>query len=143
MPIRALYASGGLERVFFLLLSFRPPFKNAELAAEKTDDSRFILVDLLMKVLADPFVDRVTSEDAYFAFLLVKAMPAQARRAFFDIDQGARWTLVMKKMSNEQRESDSLNLFGGDEADPGRNTILSQLLADETWKTEGRSGWTP
>lgn len=138
VPIRALYASGGLERVFFVLLGFRPPFKNAELAAEKTDDSRFILVDLLMKVLADPFVDRVTSEDAYFAFLLVKAMPASARRAFFDIDQGARWTLVMNKLSQQQRESASLNLFGGDEqAEVGRNTILSQLLADQTWKAEG------
>ena len=40
VPIRALYASGGLERVFFLLLGFRPAYRNAELAAEKTDDSR-------------------------------------------------------------------------------------------------------
>ncbi len=134
VPIQALYASGGLERVFFLLLSFRPASKNAELADATSDSSRFILVSLLMKVLVDPFVDRVTSEDAYLAFLLVKAMPPHARRAFFDVDDGARWTLVMKKMSQQQRESESLNLFGGGQADAARDAILSQLLADAAWK---------
>jgi hypothetical protein len=137
VPVRALYASGGLERVFFLLLSFRPPFKNAELAAEKTDESRFKLIDLLMTVLADPFVDRVTSEDAYFAFLLVKAMPAEARRAFFDVDHGARWTLVMNKMSQQQRESAALNLYGGGPAGADRDALLSQLLAEDVWAPGG------
>ncbi len=134
--VEDLYGNARLQRMFFLLLTFRPAYKNSELAEELTNDSRFILVSLLMKALVDPFTDRVTSEDAYLAFLLVKAMPASSRRAFFSIEGGERWKLVMTKLSQQQRESEALNLYSGGRGDSDRNALLSQLLADDVWKPE-------
>ena len=134
--VEDLYGDRKLQRTFFLLLTFRPAHKNMELAEQITNDSRFILVSVLMKVLADPFTDRVTSEDAYLAFLLVKAMPATARKAFFDIEGGDRWKLVIEKLSQGQRESQELNLYSGGEGESDRNALLSQLLSDNAWKSE-------
>jgi hypothetical protein len=131
-----LYGDSRMQRMFFLLLTFRPAYKNSQLAEELTNDSRFILVSLLMKALVDPFTDRVTSEDAYLAFLLVKAMPASSRKAFFSIEGGDRWKLVMDRLSQQQRESEALNLYSGGAGDSDRNALLAQLLADDVWKPE-------
>jgi hypothetical protein len=61
-------------------------------------------------------------------------MPPHSRKAFFNAHGGARWTLVMDKLSQQQRESASLNLYTGGKAEADRNALLSQLLEDEIWE---------
>lgn len=151
VPVDLLYVDARFQRVFFTLLTFRPAYKNAALAERLTDSSRFRLLDLLMKVLVDPFTDRVTSEEAYLAFLLVKAMPPHTRKAFFGIHQSTPWwrklffsandtapaTVMMDKLSQQQRETESFNFYSGGKEDADRNALLSQLLNDEVWEPQG------
>ena len=124
VPVKALYLEGVRRRVFFRLLMFRPPYKNEELAEDLASTSFWVPVD---------------SEDAYLAFLLVKAMPPHSRQAFFSAEGGSKWTLVMEKMSQQQRESESLNFYTGGKDEEDKNALLSQLISDEVWGPQSAS----
>lgn len=118
-PVAALYTEGDLRRVFYRLLTFRPDFKNEELAESLVDT---------------PWYSAVTSEDAYLAFQLVKAMPKRARAVFYNSNGGANWKKVTDKMPVSMRESETLNLYTGGEGDKDREALLVQLISDEVWQ---------
>ncbi len=123
-PISKLYVEGSRRVVFLQLLSFRPPHKNEAIAEE---------------IISTSFFVPVSAEEAYLAFLLVKAMPERARAAFFRSEGGEKWTTVFDEMSLQMRESETLNLYTGGKEDKDRESILIQLLSDEIWQNPDTS----
>lgn len=77
----------------------------------------------------------VTDKEAYLAYLVVKALPADEREAFI-ADNPKQWDRIKSEMSESMRQSRDLNLYIGDKAGTDRASVLGQLAEADTWTTK-------
>jgi len=138
-PVRALLdpvgtggAAGGHGRMETLLrvAEFRPVSANLLLAED---------------LLAEAWIfNRVSSEEAFLAFQLVKALPDDVRAGFL-AEEGGRWAaLIYGNMSQSMREAAGMNLYRGGEGRLDLASIQSQLLEDDLWSggcSTARARW--
>ncbi|NUN14178.1 MAG: DUF4157 domain-containing protein [Myxococcales bacterium] len=75
----------------------------------------------------------VTSEEAYLAFHMVKALPEADRKAFMEADGGKWWASIDAEMSQQMREGKGTHLYSGGENDKDINSLRTQLLDDAVW----------
>lgn len=124
LPIKSLYDESTHRRtVFARLLKARPAYKNAALAEDLIDDPWY------------KFWDPVTSEDAFLAYELVRAMPEGAQSAFIAGREEA-WEAILDNLTQSARDSRRFNLYGGGKNDEDRNNLLTQLLDETVWTPE-------
>ncbi len=77
-----------------------------------------------------------TSEEAYLAFNLMKAMPANYREKFQALNPDW-WDRMMGEMNDSQLNSDDLNMYQGGEDGKDRESLLTQLADEALWNAQG------
>ncbi len=95
------------------------------------------LVAQMKDLLSLGFFDwAVTSEEAFLAFNLLRALPERDRAVFLEANHGEWWKTIQKEMSAAERASIAATFYGGGEGGKDRQAIRVQLLDDKTWKPE-------
>lgn len=125
IPVKGLYDTEKRRVAFTHLAATRPAFVNQQQAADL--------------ILSSP-----NSEDAFLAFLLVKAMPEMPRTAFLKairIDwkgsEVKRWDELIAALPVNIRESETFNFYTGAKEKQDEQAILGQLLDEKLWTAEG------
>ena len=126
VPARALYRDRDLRNAFVQLAAVRPAYLNARLAEDLTTSPWW-------KVWDDVAVD-----EAYTAYLLVKALPVRGRAAFLKGRGGDKWKAVLAALPASIREDPAFNFYGGDKLEKvaqqtDRQGLLTALMDDELW----------
>lgn len=75
----------------------------------------------------------VKDNEAYLAYLCVKALPDEEREAFVS---GDKWDTILGEMSADMRQSRDLNMYVGDQEGTDRANVLGQLAESNTWTGE-------
>jgi hypothetical protein len=107
------------RKVFLMLVSFRPAYKNVELAEKLLSYGLFDWV--------------ITDEEAMLAFHLVKALPERARQSFLAFEGEKYWKRIDDNITQSMREGAAMNFYTGGTEGADRNSILSQLVDDDVW----------
>ncbi|NOT87868.1 MAG: DUF4157 domain-containing protein [Lysobacter sp.] len=140
VPVKALYAQNAPERkVFLQLLLARTGYKSIESVLRLTDEInvKIPIIGMLINSISG-FFSHVDSEEAYLAYQLVRSMPARARRAIMEYEEGGPWGRVTANLSTSQREAETTHFYQGGKNGEDRDSILTQLMFDETWTQAGR-----
>ncbi len=140
IPVKHLYSPhSNARRSFMQLLLARPAYRSLESVLELTSqvDVRVPFVGMIVNAIGG-FFSYVDSEEAYMAYQLVSSMPARARKAIMEYDNGTRWSRITSGLSVSQREGDTTHFYQGGKDGKDRDAILQQLLLDETWTQAGR-----
>ncbi|MCW8084277.1 eCIS core domain-containing protein [Sabulicella glaciei] len=127
IPARALYGNKALRDAFVHLAAVRPAYLNAKLAED-------LATSPWWKVWDDVAVD-----EAYTAYLLVKALPVRGRAAFLKARGGEKWGPVLEALPASVREDPAFNFYGGDRVEKGREEtdrqgLLMALMDDKLWE---------
>ncbi len=101
------------------LAEMRPPWKNIELA------ERLLSSAWIFNVL--------TSSEAFYAFQIVKVLPAAVREGFLSRDDGEYAGRIYDNLSPSMREGAGLNFYRGGEGRLDLANIQAQLLDDALW----------
>ena len=137
VPADRLYnQDSNARRAFMQLLLARPAYRSFESVLELTGqvDVNVPFIGMIVNGIGG-FFSYVDSEEAYMAYQLVSSMPARARKAIMEYDNGTRWSRITSGLSVSQREGDTTHFYQGGK---DRDAILLQLLLDETWTQPGR-----
>ena len=140
VPADRLYnQDSNARRAFMQLLLARPAYRSFESVLELTGqvDVRVPFIGMIVNTIGG-FFSYVDSEEAYMAYQLVSSMPARARKAIMEYDNGTRWSRIISSLSVSQREGDTTHFYQGGKDGKDRDSILQQLLLDETWTQPGR-----
>lgn len=74
----------------------------------------------------------VKDNEAYLAYLCVKALPAEERAAFVQ-DNPDQWARIQSELDPDTRQARDLNLYIGDKAGTDRASVLAQLADAKMW----------
>jgi len=137
-PVRALYrpalpdvsreeregsrAPGPHTRMAALLriAALRAPWRNVELAED---------------LLSEAWIfNQVDEQEAYLAFQLIKVLPERIRENFLEAEGGAFADRLRGNLTQEMRESATMNFYTGGEGRIDQASIQSQLLEDAPWQ---------
>lgn len=118
---------------------FAEPNRAATLRLFSARDTQHVLQHARDLLTLKFFTDwAVTSEEAFLAFHLIKALPEAERAAFMSADAGEWWAKVEGEMSQEMRESASTTFYKGGKGHEDRDRIRATLLDDETWSSPAK-----
>jgi hypothetical protein len=126
IPVKGLYTSERRRRAFIHLVATRPDYKNTQLA------------DNLMSSPWWHVWDTVTSEEAFLAYMLVKALPPRGRATFLKARGGEKWSAVLAELPTNIRESAAFNFYTGGEHQDDREALLTELTDPALWTEKGR-----
>ncbi|MBK8096614.1 MAG: DUF4157 domain-containing protein [Planctomycetes bacterium] len=121
LPERVLYDEGRWQDLATVFLA-RDPLFVAHHARE---------------LLRRGFTDWViTSEDAFLAFQLVRALPEDERARFEQAEGGRFWSRMWDEMTQAMRASPKVNLYLGDERRSGQDKVRNQLADPAAWTAD-------
>ena len=110
--------------VFLRLAGFRPPHQNVLLAQRLLRETHFLFI---------PF-NSVSREEAFIAYQLIRVLPDDIRDSFLATDNGLYANRMHGAMSQEMRESASLNFYRGGEEGLDLASIQGQIMQDDLWQ---------
>jgi len=131
IPARTLYGDKALRDTFIQLAAVRPPYQNAKLAEDLTTSPWW-------KVWDDVSID-----EAYTAYLLVRALPPRGRAAFLRSRAGAKWSEILAVLPASIREDPSFNFYdggkNGGKLQTDRQGLLIALTDDALWSDAAKT----
>lgn len=77
----------------------------------------------------------VKDNEAYLAYLCVKALPAEERTAFIAANPD-QWGRIQSELHPDARQARDLNFYIGDKAGTDRASVLAQLADAKNWTAE-------
>lgn len=77
----------------------------------------------------------VKDNEAYLAYLCVKALPAEERTAFIAANPD-QWSRIQSELHPDARQARDLNFYVGDKAGTDRASVLAQLADAKNWTAE-------
>jgi hypothetical protein len=77
----------------------------------------------------------VKDNEAYLAYLCIKALPQDERDGFIK-DNADEWDRIQGEMSESMRQSRDTNLYVGDKAGTDRASVLAQLADEQNWQPD-------
>lgn len=77
----------------------------------------------------------VKDNEAYLAYLCLKALPAEERSAFVQANPD-HWARIQSELDPDARQARDLNLYIGDKAGTDRASVLAQLADAQNWTAD-------
>ena len=136
--VRELDALGHIEKLFAKLpeaFLFSEEHRNATVKIMLSRDAARAQAharELVSRGITDLIVK---DNEAYLAFLIVKALPDDERHSFIENDPTS-WSRINGEMSEDMRRSHALNMYVGEKGGLDRAGVLGQLALDDTWKAD-------